>query len=166
MTAPPPARPANSLLILDLSPRFLRFDDPTGGISSLRPLLSSRRIRRFGASFDRFPMQLQIRFPDLFGARVVDRGSGQGQRARSWASRRATRNCCTTTVMPRATIMISSISVLSRNRLMARSEVCVKMTKANVSKQQKDAQAWIKLRAKRTAAVATKPIKHGKKSGT
>ena len=40
------------------------------------------------------------------------------------------------------------------------------MPKANVSKQQKDAQAWIKLRAKHTAAVATKPIKHGKKSGT
>jgi hypothetical protein len=35
-----------------------------------------------------------------------------------------------------------------------------------VSKQQKAAQAWIKLRAKRAAAVATKPAKHGKKSGT
>ena len=32
-----------------------------------------------------------------------------------------------------------------------------------VSQQQKSAQAWIKLRAKRAAAVATKPIKHGKK---
>jgi hypothetical protein len=41
-----------------------------------------------------------------------------------------------------------------------------KMTTPFVSKQQKAAQAWIKLRAKRAAAVATKPIKHGKKSGT
>jgi hypothetical protein len=32
-----------------------------------------------------------------------------------------------------------------------------------VSKQQKDLQAWIKLRSKRTAAVAAKPPKHGKK---
>jgi hypothetical protein len=41
-----------------------------------------------------------------------------------------------------------------------------KMTAPAVSKQQKDAQAWIKLRAKRAAAVATKPVKHGKKSST
>jgi hypothetical protein len=34
-----------------------------------------------------------------------------------------------------------------------------------VSKPQKAAQAWVKLRAKRAAAVAAKPIKHGKKSG-
>ena len=40
------------------------------------------------------------------------------------------------------------------------------MTAPCVSKEQKAAQAWIKLRAKRAAAVATKPIKHGKKSGT
>jgi hypothetical protein len=38
------------------------------------------------------------------------------------------------------------------------------MTTPAVSQQQKAAQAWIKLRAKRAAAVATKPIKHGKKS--
>jgi hypothetical protein len=37
-----------------------------------------------------------------------------------------------------------------------------KMTAPAVSKQQKDAQAWIKLRAKRAAAVATKSVKHGK----
>jgi hypothetical protein len=41
-----------------------------------------------------------------------------------------------------------------------------KMTAPAVSKHQKDAQAWIKLRAKRAAAVATKPVKHGKKSST
>jgi hypothetical protein len=40
------------------------------------------------------------------------------------------------------------------------------MTMAVVSKQQEAAQAWVKLRAKRAAAVATKPIKHGKKSST
>jgi len=40
------------------------------------------------------------------------------------------------------------------------------MTPAEISKHQKDLQTWIKLRAKRTAAVATKPIKHGKKSST
>jgi len=40
------------------------------------------------------------------------------------------------------------------------------MTMAVVSKHQKALQAWIKLRAKRTAAVAAKPIKHGKKSST
>ena len=40
------------------------------------------------------------------------------------------------------------------------------MTTTVVSKQQKAAQAWVKLRAKRAAAVATKPIKHGKKSST
>ncbi len=40
------------------------------------------------------------------------------------------------------------------------------MTAPVVSKQQKAAQAWIKIRAKRAAAVAVKPIKHGKKSGS
>jgi hypothetical protein len=40
------------------------------------------------------------------------------------------------------------------------------MSTSSVSKEQKAAQAWIKLRAKRAAAVATKPPKHGKKSGT
>jgi hypothetical protein len=40
------------------------------------------------------------------------------------------------------------------------------MTTAVVSKQQKALQTWIKLRAKRAAAVATKPLKHGKKSST
>jgi hypothetical protein len=40
------------------------------------------------------------------------------------------------------------------------------MAEPFVSKQQKAAQAWIKLRAKRAAAVATKPPKHGKKTGT
>jgi len=40
------------------------------------------------------------------------------------------------------------------------------MTTAVVTKQQKALQTWIKLRAKRTAAVAAKPIKHGKKSST
>ena len=39
------------------------------------------------------------------------------------------------------------------------------MTAAIVSKQQKALQTWIKLRTKRAAAVAAKPIKHGKKSG-
>jgi hypothetical protein len=38
------------------------------------------------------------------------------------------------------------------------------MTTPFVSKQQKAAQAWIKLRSKRAAAVADKPVKHGKKS--
>jgi len=41
-----------------------------------------------------------------------------------------------------------------------------KMTTAVVSKQQKALQAWLKLRAKRVAAVAAKPLKHGKKSST
>ena len=41
-----------------------------------------------------------------------------------------------------------------------------RMTAPIVSKQQKDLQTWVKLRAKRAAAVATKPIKHGKKSST
>jgi len=41
-----------------------------------------------------------------------------------------------------------------------------KMTTPVVSQQQKALKAWIKLRAKRTAAVAAKPIKHGKKSST
>jgi hypothetical protein len=40
------------------------------------------------------------------------------------------------------------------------------MTAPIVSKQQKALQSWIKLREKRTAAVAAKPIKHGKKSST
>jgi hypothetical protein len=40
------------------------------------------------------------------------------------------------------------------------------MTTAVVTKQQKALQAWIKLRTKRAAAVAAKPMKHGKKSGT
>jgi hypothetical protein len=35
-----------------------------------------------------------------------------------------------------------------------------------VSKQLKALQAWIKIRAKRTAAVAAKPAKHSKKSST
>ena len=39
-----------------------------------------------------------------------------------------------------------------------------KMITTVVSKNQKALQSWIKLRAKRAAAVATKPIKHGKKS--
>jgi hypothetical protein len=33
-----------------------------------------------------------------------------------------------------------------------------------VTPQQKALQAWIKVRAKRTAAVASKPPKHGKKA--
>jgi hypothetical protein len=40
------------------------------------------------------------------------------------------------------------------------------MTAPIVSKQQKALQSWIKLREKRTASVAAKPIKHGKKSST
>jgi hypothetical protein len=40
------------------------------------------------------------------------------------------------------------------------------MTAPIVSKQHKALQSWIKLREKRTAAVAAKPIKHGKKSST
>jgi hypothetical protein len=32
-----------------------------------------------------------------------------------------------------------------------------------VSKQQKELKAWLKLRTKRAAAVASKPLKHGKK---
>ena len=40
------------------------------------------------------------------------------------------------------------------------------MTAPIVSKQQKALQSWVKLRAKRTAAVAAKPIKHGKKAST
>jgi hypothetical protein len=39
------------------------------------------------------------------------------------------------------------------------------MPTTTVTKQQKDLQAWAKIRAKRAAAVADKPIKHGKKSG-
>jgi hypothetical protein len=41
-----------------------------------------------------------------------------------------------------------------------------KTTAPAVSKQQKDVRAGTKLRAKRAAAVATKPVKHGKKSST
>jgi hypothetical protein len=40
------------------------------------------------------------------------------------------------------------------------------MSAAVVTPQQKALKAWIKLRAKRTEAVAAKPIKHGKKSST
>ena len=40
------------------------------------------------------------------------------------------------------------------------------MTVPIVTKQQKDLQKWVKLREKRTAAVAARPIKHGKKSST
>ena len=40
------------------------------------------------------------------------------------------------------------------------------MTAPIVSKQQKDLKSWLKLREKRTAAVAAKPLKHGKKSST
>jgi hypothetical protein len=35
-----------------------------------------------------------------------------------------------------------------------------------LTKEQKALQTWVKLRAKRAAAVAAKPIKHGKQSGT
>jgi len=41
-----------------------------------------------------------------------------------------------------------------------------KMSTPVVTKQQKDLKNWLKLRAKRTAAVAAKPLKHGKKSST
>ena len=41
-----------------------------------------------------------------------------------------------------------------------------KMTVAVVTKQQKDLKNWLKLRTKRAAAVAAKPLKHGKKSST
>ena len=41
-----------------------------------------------------------------------------------------------------------------------------RMTVPIVSKQQKELKAWLKLREKRTAAVAAKPMKHGKKSST
>ncbi len=34
------------------------------------------------------------------------------------------------------------------------------------SKQQKQLKNWLKLRTKRATAVAAKPIKHGKKSGS
>jgi len=40
------------------------------------------------------------------------------------------------------------------------------MTTPVVTKSQRDLKAWIKLRAKRAAAVAAKPMKHGKKSST
>jgi hypothetical protein len=40
------------------------------------------------------------------------------------------------------------------------------MTAAIVSPQQKALQTWIKLRTKRAAAVAAKPIKHGKKTSS
>ena len=39
-----------------------------------------------------------------------------------------------------------------------------KMAGPVVSKQQKDLKNWLKLRTKRAVAVATKPLKHGKKS--
>ncbi len=38
------------------------------------------------------------------------------------------------------------------------------MNTAVVTKHQKALQTWVKLRAKRAAAVATRPVKHGKKS--
>jgi hypothetical protein len=41
-----------------------------------------------------------------------------------------------------------------------------KMTTPVVTKQQKDLKNWLKLRTKRAAAVAAKPLKHGKKSST
>ncbi len=41
-----------------------------------------------------------------------------------------------------------------------------RMSAPIVSKQQKELKTWLKLREKRAAAVATKPIKHGKKSST
>ncbi len=41
-----------------------------------------------------------------------------------------------------------------------------KMSGPVVSKQQKQLKDWLKLRTKRAAAVASKPPKHGKKSGT
>ena len=40
------------------------------------------------------------------------------------------------------------------------------MTAPIVSKQQKEPKQWNKIREKRTAAVAAKPPKHGKKSST
>jgi hypothetical protein len=40
------------------------------------------------------------------------------------------------------------------------------MTAPIVSKQQKELKNWLKLRTKRAAAVASKPPKHGKKSGS
>jgi hypothetical protein len=40
------------------------------------------------------------------------------------------------------------------------------MTAPIVSKQQKALRSWFKLPEKRTAAVAAKPIQHGKKSST
>jgi hypothetical protein len=40
-----------------------------------------------------------------------------------------------------------------------------RMTAPIASKQQKELTKWLKLRTKRAAAVAAKPIKHGKKSG-
>jgi hypothetical protein len=41
-----------------------------------------------------------------------------------------------------------------------------KMTEPIQSKQQKDLKNWLKLRTKRAAAVAAKPMKHGKKSSS
>ena len=41
-----------------------------------------------------------------------------------------------------------------------------RMTAPIDSKQQKELKKWLKLRTKRAAAVAEKPIKHGKKSST
>ncbi len=40
------------------------------------------------------------------------------------------------------------------------------MTAPIESKQQKDLKNWLKLRTKRAAAVAARPMKHGKKSST
>ena len=40
------------------------------------------------------------------------------------------------------------------------------MNTTMATQRQKAVQAWVKLRAKREAAVVAKPIKHGKKSGT
>ena len=40
------------------------------------------------------------------------------------------------------------------------------MDKSTATQRQKAVQAWVKLRAKREAVVAAKPLKHGKKSST
>jgi hypothetical protein len=40
------------------------------------------------------------------------------------------------------------------------------MDKSVASQRQKAVQAWVKLRAKREAAAAAKPLKHGKKTST
>ena len=41
-----------------------------------------------------------------------------------------------------------------------------RMTAPIESKQQKELKNWLKLRTKRAAAIADKPIKHGKKSSS